>query len=287
MNKASDTEILSALQRGLPIGPHPFDMLAGELGISEEELLAKINSWMQEGKARRLGGVFDARRLGYRSVLCAVKTTPETIDDVAAEIVQHPGITHCYLRGWPEDTEKSLPGAPLATDDFPDLWFTFAVLSDEFDEQLQALSKSIAPAKIIMMPAVKRFKIDVIFDPATRERSETFPGAPLRNTEDNDTQPATTTFSAQERKLINILSNNIPVTHSPFKQACEETGLSIDKIVELLQHWQDAVIMRRMAIILRHRKIGFKANAMCTWYVNTDLALEKGRTLASFSEVTH
>lgn len=287
MNHGSDAEILTALQRGIPLGPHPFELMAEDLVISENELLAKINLWIKENKIRRLGGIFDARRLGYRSVLCAIKATPERIDDIAARIVPHPGITHCYLRGWPESADRSLPGAPETTDDLPNLWFTFAVSGDEFKHQEQMLRESVAPAKIITLPAVRRFKIDVIFDIETRDRSETFPGAPASSTDESDSYDPAPILSDTEKKLINILSDNIPVAHSPFEEACRETGFSISEVISRLQNWQDSGIMRRMAVVLRHREVGFKANAMCTWHVSPEKALEKGRALASFSEVTH
>ena len=59
---------------------------------------------------RQLAAQFDTRALGYRSCLVAAKVDPERIDEAAAAINAHPGVTQNYRRN----------------NDF-NLWFTIAV----------------------------------------------------------------------------------------------------------------------------------------------------------------
>ena len=53
------------------------------LRITEEEVIARLQSLMESGVIRRLGGVFDSRKLGYSGTLCAMNIPDERIRAVA------------------------------------------------------------------------------------------------------------------------------------------------------------------------------------------------------------
>lgn len=59
-----DRRLLDVLQRGLPLCAQPYAAVAGEVGASEEECLARVWRMKQLGIIRRLGGVFSTRALG-------------------------------------------------------------------------------------------------------------------------------------------------------------------------------------------------------------------------------
>ena len=96
--KASDQELLAALQRGIPIAPAPFAHLAEELGCNEADVIDFVAHCRAKGIVRRFGAVFDTRRLGYRSALCAVHVPPDALDAMAAKLTPLRGVTHCYVR---------------------------------------------------------------------------------------------------------------------------------------------------------------------------------------------
>ncbi|MBT7302702.1 MAG: Lrp/AsnC family transcriptional regulator, partial [Victivallales bacterium] len=91
--------ILVALQQGFPLCPRPFETAARALGISEETLLEHAASLLEAGIARRLGGIFDSRRMGFTTALCAVRVEFPTDEARVAELIEDPHITHCYERG--------------------------------------------------------------------------------------------------------------------------------------------------------------------------------------------
>ena len=63
--------------------------------------------------------------------------------------------------------------------------------------------------------------------------------------------------------------------------------MSESALLKQLRSWQEAGIMRRIGLLLRHREIGFKANGMCCWDMPGAEVLEAGRRVAAFPEVTH
>ena len=105
-----------ALQRGIPLCARPFEELSRELGCGEADLLACLARQRAAGTVRRFGAVFDTRRLGYRSALCAAAVSVEALDAVAAKLTPLVGVTHCDVR---EGTSALRPGVP-------NVWFTLS-----------------------------------------------------------------------------------------------------------------------------------------------------------------
>jgi len=165
----AEKKILTQLQRGIEITSRPFQGLPALSGVEgdlpEAEVLALLQRAQADGLLRRFGGIFDARRLGYKSILCALDVPVDRMAEQAAIIAALPGVTHCYER------------TPFCGEGkYPRLWFTLAMLHDEFEAGLIQLREQLAPSELFELPALKRFKIDVVFDLHKVERGETFPG---------------------------------------------------------------------------------------------------------------
>ena len=72
-----DRQILMILQRGIAIESRPYQAMADEIGgISEEDVIRRIARLKETEIIRRMSGFFDSRRLGYQSMLVAVKPLP-------------------------------------------------------------------------------------------------------------------------------------------------------------------------------------------------------------------
>ncbi|MGF7185584.1 DNA-binding Lrp family transcriptional regulator [Desulfitispora alkaliphila] len=141
-------EIINMIQKDFPIHNRPYSIIGAEMGISEEEVINRITDMKEAGLIRRMGGIFDSRKLGYYSTLCAAKVPEDKIEEVAEAINSVHGVTHNYLR------EHSY-----------NMWFTLIVSSKEKSERvLQELRESTAAESIISLPSEKLFKISVNFD---------------------------------------------------------------------------------------------------------------------------
>lgn len=265
--------LLVALQRGIPLCETPFAQLATEHDMTEDEVLAFIRQRLADGAARRFGAVFDSRRLGYRSALCAIRVPAEDLARLADIVAAEAGVTHCYER------------KPILQADrpCPNLWFTLAAPSNAFNQTLGSLREACAPYAIDELPALQRFKIDVVFDLRTRNRDER---VEPRNKADLNTT-SIESLTACQQKIIRVMQADVPLNSRLFEAPAAELGLSEKELIEQLCAWQESGVMRRIALLLRHREIGFKANGMCCWEVPTEEIQAAGRRVASFSEVTH
>ena len=262
--------VLTRLQRGVEPVARPF------LGLEmpEEEVVSLLKRAQEEGLVRRFGAVFDARRLGYKSILCALSVAPDQLEQKAAVIAAHPGVTHCYERRPLISTEA----------DVPVLWFTLALLHNEFEEGLAALRSQLAPGRLLELPALRRFKIDVVFDLQTRNRDETFPG--IHPAAAVPEEEPFRRFPEEEMALVRTIDQQLPLVARPFAALAGEIGTSEEWVLSTLRAWKEQGILRRIGAVLYHREAGFKANAMCVWPVAGDV-LEAGRQVAARPEVTH
>ncbi len=274
--------IVLALQKGIPLEPRPFATLAQSLQVDEEAVLTVAQRMLADGSARRFGAVFDARRLGYRSELRAMAVADAALEKIGAVVAAHDGVTHCYQRAQPPN-QPTHASAPPTDPDF-NLWFTLAALKDRFDREVDRLQTAVAPYRMRRFPAVRRFKIDVIFDMHQRDTAERVPGLPDGATAVGCCPEPVTEF---DRRLVRALQGNLPVRSDFFQQPATDLGQPVERLLERLRRMRQTGALRRVGMIVRHRRIGFVANAMCIWPVPESDIVATGRRLAEWSAVTH
>jgi DNA-binding Lrp family transcriptional regulator len=94
-----DLKLLRALETDLPVSARPFAGAAGDLGMSEEDLLGIIRGWLAAGRMRRYGAQLNHRRLGFTANAMTVWEAPANAIERAGEtMAAEPAVTHCYER---------------------------------------------------------------------------------------------------------------------------------------------------------------------------------------------
>ncbi|MTI81978.1 MAG: Lrp/AsnC family transcriptional regulator [Firmicutes bacterium] len=145
---AIDKRLLNLVQKEFPIVAQPYKELAEKLGVTEDEVIDRLKRLMDEDYIRRLGGIFDSRKLGYRGTLCGIKVPEERVEEVAAVINSYLGITHNYLR----EHEYNM-------------WFTILADSPEKVEKiLNEISDKTGITDILNLPAERFIKVMVNFE---------------------------------------------------------------------------------------------------------------------------
>ena len=141
-------DLLNLIQSNFPLESRPFLKIANELNISENQVIDIIKELKNNGYIKRIGGIFDAKKLGYYSTLCAIKVPKERIAEVAKLINSNNGVTHNYIRNHSYN-----------------MWFTvIAPFIEEIKEFLNDIKINTAIEEIIELPAVNLFKINVNFN---------------------------------------------------------------------------------------------------------------------------
>lgn len=98
--------LAARLELGLPLVPQPFAELGVSLGMHEDQVIATLQRWCDQGTLRRLGVVLRHHEFGISANAMTVFDLPADAADAAGtRLAQQPGVTLCYRRapapGWP------------------------------------------------------------------------------------------------------------------------------------------------------------------------------------------
>jgi len=90
----------------------------------------------------------------------------------------------------------------------------------------------------------------------------------------------------QTRALIHALEQGLPLSPRPYYELGKQLGLNEQQVINEIAQLQDAGIIKRMGVVVRHRKLGYRANAMVVWDIPDEQVSEVGCFMGSLSCVT-
>lgn len=89
-----------------------------------------------------------------------------------------------------------------------------------------------------------------------------------------------------ELELIGWLSKGLPLSPTPYRDIAEDIGCSEADVLTAIAKMRKQGTIKRDGIIVRHRKVGYRANAMCVWDIADDEVSEIGKKMAAYDFVT-
>lgn len=95
---AIDRHIINHLHGGLGVCERPYLQAAQQLGLSEDELIARLTRLLADGVVTRVGPLYQIERMGGAFTLAALHAAPEVFDRVAAQVNALPEVAHNYER---------------------------------------------------------------------------------------------------------------------------------------------------------------------------------------------
>ena len=93
-----DRQILATLQGDFPICERPYAEAAGRLGISEDELLTRLQQLLADKVLTRFGPMFQIEEMGGAFVLAALEVPEADWERVLAVVNALPQVAHNYRR---------------------------------------------------------------------------------------------------------------------------------------------------------------------------------------------
>jgi len=93
-----DKQIINALQDGFPICDAPYRQVAAQLGLTEQDLITRLKTLLDNGVLTRFGPLYNAEQMGGALTLAAVKAPKERFDEIAELINAFPEVAHNYAR---------------------------------------------------------------------------------------------------------------------------------------------------------------------------------------------
>jgi DNA-binding Lrp family transcriptional regulator len=263
-----DKRLLNLMQGAFPLAPRPYQHVATEAGVTEEEAMARVRRLLDERIIRQVTPIFDTRALGYSSMLVAAKVDPDNPWRAANIINQHPGVSHNYLRNHEFN-----------------IWFTIATEPDSplgLDCTLEVLAELAGAESVRQLPTLKLFKIrmDLEMEAGTEALARAAEAVPPAETEPQ-------AYDEFDRDVIRALQGDMPVVSEPYAPAAAALAVPQERLLEHLREMQQRRLLRRVAAILYHRRAGFSANGMGVWKIPDERVMEVGMRMAAFRGISH
>jgi DNA-binding Lrp family transcriptional regulator len=263
-----DKRLLNLMQGSFPISRQPYQHVASAAGITEQEVMDRVQRLLDERIIRQITPIFDTRALGYSSMLVAAKVDPDNPWRAANVINAHPGVSHNYLRNHEFN-----------------IWFTIATEPDSplgLQGTLEVLARIAGAESIRQLPTLKLFKIrmDLEMEGGTDALSKAVEAAAPVEIE---RQP----YDESDIAVIRALQGDMPVVSEPYAPAAGELGMTQERLLAHLEQMQERLLLRRVAAILFHRRAGFSANGMGVWKVPDEQIMEIGPRMAAFRGISH
>lgn len=255
-------QLCNRLQRGLPICSQPYAEIAKALDSSEANVLEQTSALKATGIVRRVAAVVNHRALGFSSTLVTAQVPSEQQALVTEAVNALPGVSHNYLRQHRFN-----------------MWFT---LQEKSPAQVQAtLSGLQAKFGIAFhsLPVTKVFKLDVRFDIESDD-------AVLLQDVERVPQVEAVALTDAHKQVLSALQGGLEVTSRPFDTVRPDGMTERDLFARLTELLESGVI-RRIAGVLNHHKLGFAANVMFAGQVDPEHVVEAGRWLAHSGTVSH
>ena len=89
-----------------------------------------------------------------------------------------------------------------------------------------------------------------------------------------------------DRALVAALADGLPLDPHPYARLGETTGLTEGEVLSRLRRLAGRGVISRFGVVVRHRALGYRANAMVVWDVPDHAVADVGRRLAEFPFVT-
>ena len=276
-----EQHLLAIIQDAFPLEERPYQVLAEQLGSDEQSAFAAVENLRQSGIIRRIGGVYDSKKLGFISRLCAGKvptisagaSDDSALNEFAAAVNEIPAITHNYVRSHEYN-----------------VWFTVIAQSEE---EIQKIVDDVCAKTelhdVHVLSATKKYKINTVMGAVAPTKTEDekgviLSGAQCAKSKDLEKKALTNC----DRIRIRVACTDIPHSLTPFK----DWGVSCDELREDLALKR----MRRFGAILCHQEAGFAYNAMVCfaetvdsrqWSVDRNSVNPAGAILASKPYISH
>jgi siroheme decarboxylase len=249
--------LLDGWQRDFPLCPRPYEAIAGELGVDEEDVLAALSRMSAAGFISRIGAAVRPNTAGA-SLLAAMRVPAGAMDDVAEIINREPGVNHNYERGHEIN-----------------LWFVVTGRDRRAVSETLARIRRASGLDILELPLERAYFIDLGFPVSGEERKP-------RLAPPNPWCPAAAwLIDALDRDLLARLGEGLTVEPSPYLTLARRTGIGEAEVIERLGRLQRLGVIARFGLIVRHRELGFRANAMAVWDVPDDEVDRVGERLAA------
>lgn len=267
-------DIINNFQKGFPLTNSPYLAIAQKLSstqqqISEHDVFSALFDLDYSGVTSRIGPVFDHKKAGA-STLAALAVEDKDLDKIASIVNQFEQVNHNYARS--SHFEKTNYN----------LWFVVTASDPVTLHNTLTRIELLTGLAVLVLPMEASYHLDLAFT-----MNITGKPSPIVNNNLNiriaKTQPLTELQKSQLRKTI---ESGLPKLLQPYQTIAQAINATEQQVLAQIATWQQTGLIRRFGLVVKHRKLGFNANAMVVWNINSENVDAVAAKLAKRPEVS-
>ncbi|AFK19966.1 Lrp/AsnC family transcriptional regulator [Haloferax mediterranei ATCC 33500] len=263
-----DAALIDGYQSGFPVEERPFRVVADELGIDEDDALARVRRLREQGIFRRFGPVLNPPVIGS-STLAAVSAPDDRFDEIAELINGYQQVNHNYRRAheW-------------------NMWFVVTAGSRETRDHILTEIEERTGCEVLNLPMLTDYYIDLEFPIMNDDR---FARESLDETEVSATrisENATGNLSDLDARLLVEIQGGFPLSKTPYRDVAEAIDADTDAVVSAIERLLADGCIKRIGCVVNHIVTGFRNNCMVVWDVPDDELDDRGELVGSLPYVT-
>jgi DNA-binding Lrp family transcriptional regulator len=234
-----ELELIDRWQRDFPLVERPFDVAGRPVGLDEAKTIAAFERLRDTGALSRIGAVVRPHTVGA-STLAAMRVPAGRLEQVAATVSDEAFVNHNYER----------------THAF-NLWFVIAGPDSRSVSDTIGRIETQTGLPVLDLPLIEAYHVDLGFSLSGGGRNRR--DAPKAA---GDYRP-----DSLDRMLLSAIENGLPFVAHPYREIAEEIGIGEEDVIHRLRRLTAAGIVTRFGCVVRHRALGYTANAMTVWDV--------------------
>ena len=252
-----DRRLLDEFQRDFPVTERPFKVLAATLGVDEADVLDRLERMRATGRITRVGATIAPGAVSA-STLAAVAAPEERLEAIAALIDAEPGVNHNYQR-----------------EDEWNLWFVVTGPDRAHLDGTLARIGQRTGLQVLDLRLVRPFNVDLGFRMAGGSQGVPRPRRINR-----------AALREGDRALLQALSSGLSLVPDPYTDLARTMRRDVTALMKRIGALHAAGIISRLGVIVRHRALGWSANAMIVWDLPPEQVAAAGPVLAAHPGVT-
>jgi DNA-binding Lrp family transcriptional regulator len=255
---STEFALIDRWQHDFPLVEQPFEIVGRSAALDEQETIRVFRRMREHDLISRIGAVVRPNTVGA-STLAALQVPPDRIEQVAGIVSREPLVTHNYER------EHAL-----------NLWFVIA------GGNAQAIAATIGSIEAqtglstIELPMLRAYHLGLGFPL----------GAPRARKDGASRLAADYSPNPRDRAILAAIENGLPLVEHPYRAVADRLDLGQAEVIGRLEQLVAAGVVTRFGCVVRHDKLGFRANAMAVWDVPDDMVEAVATTFARHPSVT-
>jgi len=94
-------------------------------------------------------------------------------------------------------------------------------------------------------------------------------------------------LTALERQYVLLTQSGLPIVAKPYQQIAEKLEISVAEVLAMTTDLKERGIIRRIAAVPNHYKLGYRYNGMTVWDVQDKYVSEFGKAVGQLPFVSH